>query len=95
MAGGVANGINFSTLGSYGREGGAFYWTLSFTGVNQTLYRAASAHLKSGPRAYAETVGAERRPILLGDILVGREYAVLRPPVDLNPFSVSRLQPRR
>ncbi len=34
-----------------------------------TLYRAASAHLKSGPRAYAETVGAPRRPILLGEIL--------------------------
>jgi hypothetical protein len=49
-----------------------------------TLYRAASAHLKSGPRAYAETVGAERRPILLGDILVGREYPVRRPPTDLS-----------
>jgi hypothetical protein len=49
-----------------------------------TLYRAASAHLKSGARAYAETVGAERRPILLGDILVGREYAVRRPSVDLS-----------
>ena len=29
-----------------------------------TLYRAASAHLKTGARAYAETVGAERRPDL-------------------------------
>ncbi len=48
-----------------------------------TLYRAASAHLKSGPRAYAETVGAQRRPILLGDILVGREYPVRRPSFDL------------
>ncbi|HXJ23947.1 MAG TPA: hypothetical protein VMT03_27385 [Polyangia bacterium] len=48
-----------------------------------TLYRAASAHLKSGPRAYAETVGAEHRPILLGNILVGREYAVERPQADL------------
>jgi hypothetical protein len=48
-----------------------------------TLYRAASAHLKSGPRAYAETVGAQHRPILLGDILVGREYNVLRPYADM------------
>jgi hypothetical protein len=48
-----------------------------------TLYRAASAHLKSGPRAYAETVGAQRRPILLGDVLVGRKYEVTAPEVDL------------
>ena len=41
-----------------------------------TLYRAASAHLKSGARAYAETVGADRRPILLGDVLIGRKYDV-------------------
>jgi hypothetical protein len=47
-----------------------------------TLYRAASAHLKTGPRAYAETVGSERRPILLGDILVGRSYDVRPPAVD-------------
>ena len=47
-----------------------------------TLYRAASAHLKAGPRAYAETVGAQRRPILLGDILVGRSYDVRPPAVD-------------
>jgi hypothetical protein len=47
-----------------------------------TLYRAASAHLKAGPRAYAETVGAERRPILLGDILVGRSYDVRPPALD-------------
>ena len=48
-----------------------------------TLYRAASAHLKSGPRAYAETVGAARRPILLGDVLVGRKYEVHAPLVNL------------
>jgi hypothetical protein len=48
-----------------------------------TLYRAASAHLKSGPRAYAETVGSSRRPILLGDVLVGRSYDVEAPLVDL------------
>ncbi|HEY6476890.1 MAG TPA: hypothetical protein VI456_09940 [Polyangia bacterium] len=50
-----------------------------------TLYRAASAHLKSGPRAYAETVGAERRPILLGDIMIGRSYEVRAPVIDLTP----------
>jgi hypothetical protein len=49
-----------------------------------TLYRAASAHLKSGARAYAETVGAERRPILLGDVLIGRKYAVPAPQIDLS-----------
>lgn len=48
-----------------------------------TLYRAASAHLKTGARAYAETVGAERRPILLGDIRVDRSYDVEAPRVDL------------
>ncbi len=48
-----------------------------------TLYRAASAHLKTGARAYAETVGAERRPILLGDIRVDRTYDVQPPHVDL------------
>jgi hypothetical protein len=47
-----------------------------------TLYRAASAHLKGGPRAYAETVGSARRPILLGDILVGRSYDVRAPAID-------------
>ena len=51
-----------------------------------TLYRAASAHLKSGPRAYAETVGAARRPILLGDILIGRTYDVQPPAIDLRPM---------
>jgi hypothetical protein len=50
-----------------------------------TLYRAASAHLKSGPRAYAETVGSARRPILLGDILIGRSYPVHAPAIDLLP----------
>ena len=50
-----------------------------------TLYRAASAHLKSGPRAYAETVGAARRPILLGDIMIGRTYDVRAPAIDLTP----------
>jgi hypothetical protein len=49
-----------------------------------TLYRAASAHLKAGARAYAETVGAERRPILLGDVLIGRKYDVPAPLVDLS-----------
>ena len=49
-----------------------------------TLYRAASAHLKSGARAYAETVGAERRPILLGDVLIGRKYDVPPPLIDLS-----------
>jgi hypothetical protein len=49
-----------------------------------TLYRAASAHLKSGARAYAETIGAERRPILLGDVLIGRKYNVPPPVVDLS-----------
>ena len=44
-----------------------------------TLYRAASAHLKTGARAYAETVGADRRPILLGDVLIGRKYDVPAP----------------
>jgi hypothetical protein len=48
-----------------------------------TLYRAASAHLKSGARAYAETIGSDRRPILLGDVLVGRSYDVRPPRVDL------------
>jgi len=48
-----------------------------------TLYRAASAHLKTGARAYAETVGADRRPILLGDVLIGRKYDVAAPIVDL------------
>ena len=47
-----------------------------------TLYRAASAHLKSGARAYAETVGAARRPILLGDVLIGRTYDVRRAHLD-------------
>jgi hypothetical protein len=50
-----------------------------------TLYRAASANLKSGPRAYAETVGAFRRPILLGDIMIGRSYEVHAPAIDLLP----------
>jgi hypothetical protein len=50
-----------------------------------TLYRAASAHLKSGARAYAETVGSARRPILLGDILIGRSYDVRPPVIDLRP----------
>jgi hypothetical protein len=50
-----------------------------------TLYRAASAHLKSGPRAYAETVGSARRPILLGEILIGRSYDVRPPAIDLTP----------
>jgi hypothetical protein len=49
-----------------------------------TLYRAASAHLKTGPRAYAETVGASRRPILLGDIMIGRSYQVRMPVIDLS-----------
>jgi hypothetical protein len=49
-----------------------------------TLYRAASAHLKSGARAYAETVGSSRRPILLGDILIGRSYDVRAPAIDLS-----------
>ena len=49
-----------------------------------TLYRAASAHLKTGARAYAETVGAERRPILLGDVLIGRKYDVPPPLIDLS-----------
>src|SRR5450631_3950726 len=48
-----------------------------------TLYRAASAHLRSGPRAYAETVGSARRPILLGEILIGRNYDVRAPIIDL------------
>jgi len=49
-----------------------------------TLYRAASAHLKSGARAYAETIGADRRPILLGDVLIGRKYDVPAPAIDLS-----------
>ncbi|HEY7373646.1 MAG TPA: hypothetical protein VIF57_15905, partial [Polyangia bacterium] len=49
-----------------------------------TLYRAASAHLKSGARAYAETIGSERRPILLGDVLIGRKYDVPAPAIDLS-----------
>jgi hypothetical protein len=53
-----------------------------------TLYRAASAHLDSGPRAYAETVGAARRPILLGEVLIGRKYEVPAPDVTLVPAEV-------
>jgi hypothetical protein len=49
-----------------------------------TLYRAASAHLRSGARAYAETVGSSRRPILLGEILIGRSYDVRAPVIDLS-----------
>jgi hypothetical protein len=49
-----------------------------------TLYRAASAHLKGGARAYAETIGSERRPILLGDVLIGRKYDVPAPAIDLS-----------
>jgi len=49
-----------------------------------TLYRAASAHLKTGARAYAETVGSDRRPILLGDVLIGRKYDVPAPGIDLS-----------
>jgi len=49
-----------------------------------TLYRAASAHLKTGARAYAETVGSDRRPILLGDVLIGRKYDVPVPHIDLS-----------
>jgi len=49
-----------------------------------TLYRAASAHLKSGARAYAETIGSARRPILLGDVLIGRKYNVPAPAIDLS-----------
>jgi hypothetical protein len=48
-----------------------------------TLYRAASAHLKTGARAYAETVGSDRRPILLGDVLIGRKYDVRMPRIDV------------
>jgi len=48
-----------------------------------TLYRAASAHLKTGARAYAETVGSDRRPILLGDVLIGRKYNVRMPRIDV------------
>jgi hypothetical protein len=48
-----------------------------------TLYRAASAHLRTGARAYAETVGSARRPILLGEILIGRSYDVRAPAIDL------------
>jgi hypothetical protein len=48
-----------------------------------TLYRAASAHLKTGARAYAQTVGSERRPILLGDVLIGRKYDVRMPRIDI------------
>jgi hypothetical protein len=57
-----------------------------------TLYRAASAHLKTGARAYAETVGAPRRPILLGDVLVARSYVVPTPTIDLTP-AVHELAP--
>jgi hypothetical protein len=56
-----------------------------------TLYRAASAHLKEGPRAYAETVGAERRPILLGDVMIGRHYDVPLPEVEVAPEDVGAL----
>lgn len=41
-----------------------------------TVYRAASAHLHTGARSYAERVGDARRPILLGDVTVARERAV-------------------
>src|SRR5205085_1194851 len=56
-----------------------------------TLYRAASAHLKNGARAYAETVGAERRPILLGDVVIERKYAVPVPEVRMVPHEVGPL----
>jgi len=48
-----------------------------------TIYRAASAHLRSGARGYAERVGTPRRPILLGDIEVERKYNVVAPRFDL------------
>jgi tetratricopeptide (TPR) repeat protein len=48
-----------------------------------TVYRAASAHLRSGARGYAERVGTPRRPILLGDIAVERKYNVVAPRIDL------------
>ena len=55
-----------------------------------TLYRAASAHLKTGARAYAETVGSERRPILLGDVLIGRKYDVRMPRIDCRVGAAKR-----
>jgi hypothetical protein len=48
-----------------------------------TIYRAASAHLREGARGYAERVGAGKRPILLGDIAVQRQYDVPPPAVTL------------
>jgi hypothetical protein len=50
-----------------------------------TIYRAASAHLKNGARGYAERVGSPRRPILLGDISVARQFDVRAPRVPLSP----------
>jgi hypothetical protein len=50
-----------------------------------TIYRAASAHLKNGARGYAERVGNPRRPILLGDIAVARQFDVRAPRVPLAP----------
>jgi hypothetical protein len=50
-----------------------------------TVYRAASAHVRSGARAYAQRVGGGKRPILLGDIAVERRYEVPAPSVSLAP----------
>src|SRR6185436_16644877 len=50
-----------------------------------TVYRAASAHLRTGARAYAERVGKNKRPILLGDIAVERHYEVRPPAVPVAP----------
>jgi len=40
------------------------------------VYRAATAHLEKGPRAYAERVGRAKKPILLGEV------ALAAPPRD-------------
>jgi len=50
-----------------------------------TIYRAASAHLRKGPRGYAERVGGGKRPILLGDVSVERNIAVHAPVVTILP----------
>jgi hypothetical protein len=50
-----------------------------------TVYRAASAHLKTGARAYAERVGKTKRPLLLGEIAVERHYDVSVPRVTVTP----------
>jgi len=56
-----------------------------------TVYRAASAHMEEGARSYAERIGDERRPILLGEIAVDRAYQVPVPESDVRAAEVGPL----